>query len=115
MSEKQVGYTLLCIGLLVMSVVVGIAILTFTGRLKPIPLFNIPAPSFNTGSFMPSIPGLPKGNGQDIQLFPTTAFNTMINLGVEYILMLFLLNFGFKLADLGVKLVRPIKISAEKP
>lgn len=111
MTEKQTGYILLVIGVVAMLFAAAIMILTFTGKMHAISLFNIPAPSINTGSFMPSIPGLPTPAGQNIQVIPTAAFNNILNLGVEYLLMLFILNFGFKLGDLGVKLLRPIKIT----
>lgn len=63
---------------------------------------------------MPSIPGLPKTSGTDIEVIPTKPFNDMLNLGIEFMLMSFVMSFGFKLADLGVKLVRPIKITAKE-
>lgn len=114
MQERNFGFGLISTGLLVMVACVIIVIMTFTGNLSPIALFNIPAPSINTSSFMPSIPGLPKATGTDIQMIPTKPFNDMLNLGIEFMLMSFIMSFGFKLADLGVKLVRPIKIVAKE-
>lgn len=111
MQERNTGYMLLSIGIAVMVITVIIAILTFIGILKPIGLFNITSPSFNTASFAPSIPGLPAPTGQDIKIIPTDAFNKLLNLGIEFLLMTFILSFGYKLADLGVKLLRPIKIT----
>lgn len=111
MQERNTGYTLLSVGIAVMVITVLIIILTFIGILKPIGLFNITAPSFNTASLAPSIPGLPAPAGQEIKIIPTDAFNKMLNLGVEFLLMTFILSFGYKIADLGVKLIRPIKIT----
>lgn len=111
MAEKNTGYALLYFGIIVMVITAIVVTLTFVGILNPIPLFNIPAPSFNTGSLMPSIPGLPKAGGQEIQIIPTAGFNKLLNLGIELLLMGFILSFGFKLASLGVNLVRPIKIT----
>lgn len=113
MSEKQVGYFLLAVGIFIMFLAVGIILLTVTNHLSPIQVFNIPAPSFNTASFMPKIPGLPTPEGTDIKIIPTTSFNKILNLGIEFMLMYFVMSFGFKLSDLGVKLVRPIKITAK--
>lgn len=113
MTERNTGYSLLGVGLLIMFIAVGIIILTLTNNMKPISVFNIPAPTLNTASFMPHIPGFPKPTGTDIVLLPTAAFNKLLNIGVEFMLMYFIMSFGFKLADLGVKLIRPIKISAK--
>lgn len=110
MEEKQIGYALLGIGITVMFLSAVIVLLTFTGIIKPVSLFNIPAPTLNTGSFMPQIPGLPKSQGTDIEIFPTESFNLLLNISVMFFLMTFLMSFGFKLADLGVKLLRPIKV-----
>lgn len=109
MSEKNIGYLLLSIGILFMLVSLGIIILTVTGSMSTISVFNIPAPVINTASFMPQIPGLPKPEGSDITILPSAAFNKILNLGVEFMLMYFILSVGFKLSDLGVKLVRTIK------
>lgn len=110
MTEKQTGNTLLIGGIIVMILAVGIIILLFTGRINPIPLLNIPAPTLNTGSLVPNVPGLPKAQGQDIVIIPTKDFNHMLNLGIQFLFMTFIMSFGFKLADLGTKLLRPIKI-----
>lgn len=113
MTEKQIGYMLLLIGITIMCIAVIIVIMLFSGSLKPFPLFNIPAPSFNTGAMMPSIPGLPAAKGETIEVLPTKAFNEMLNLGLQFLLMTFIMSFGFKIADLGIKLLRPIKIETK--
>lgn len=114
MQERNFGFGLLAGGIIIMIIAVIIVLLTFTGVISPIPLFNIPAPSLNTSSFMPSIPGLPKSAGTDIQIIPTKPFNDLLNLGTELLLMGFIVSFGYKLADLGVKLVRPIKVNVKE-
>ncbi len=110
MTERQTGYTLLGIGIAIMCTAVLLVVLLFSGTINPISLFNIPAPSINTGAMMPSIPGLPAAKGENIEILPTKVFNDMLNLGVQFLLMTFIMSFGFKLADLGTKLLRPIKI-----
>ncbi|MGE5042320.1 MAG: hypothetical protein ACM3IJ_05470 [Candidatus Levyibacteriota bacterium] len=114
MEEKGLGYILLTAGLVVMVICVGIIILMFTGNMKPFPVLNIPSPTFNTASFMPEIPGIPKAAGQEIQLIPTDAFNKVLNLGLSVFFLGFVMSFGFRVADLGVKLIRPIKIEAKQ-
>lgn len=110
MTETQTGNILLYSGIGVMGVSVLLVILLFTGTIEPTSLFNIPAPTLNTGSLIPSVPGLPAAQGEKITILPTKDFNNMLNLGVQFLLMTFLMSFGFKLADLGTKLLRPIKI-----
>lgn len=105
MQEKNVGYILLGVGVITMFVAVGVVILTFTGNMAPVSVFNIKAPTIDTSSFVPKL----LGGGQKIEIIPTTAFNKLLNLGIEFLLMTFILSFGFKLADLGVKLVRPLR------
>lgn len=113
MTEKQTGYALLSVGIFIMLVIVVLAIMLFSGSLKPFPLFNIPAPTLDTAAMMPSIPGMPAAPGQKIQIIPTSEFNKMLNLGTQFLLFTFLLSFGYKIADLGIKLLRPIKIEAK--
>lgn len=111
MGEKNLGYVLLCAGLFFMILAVAVIVLTLMNKISPITVFNIPAPTINTSSFMPAIPGLPKSEGADISVLPTDAFNKILNIGAEFMLMYFILSFGFKLSDLGVKMLRPIKIT----
>lgn len=113
MSEKQIGYLLLGIGITVMITALIFVMLMFTGVTKPYMLLNIPSPSLNTANLLPSMPGIPKAAGEKIEIIPTQEFNTILNLSIQFILMTFIMSFGFKLADLGVKLLRPIKIEAK--
>lgn len=96
-----------------MLIIVTIAIMLFSGNLKPFPLFNIPAPTLDTSAMVPQVPGLPSAPGQKIQIIPTSEFNKLLNLGTQFLLLTFLLSFGYKIADLGIKLLRPIKIEAK--
>lgn len=114
MEEKSIGYILLAAGLMVMFFALGFVVLMFTGKMNPIGVLHIPSPTFNTASFMPQIPGIPKAEGQDVQLIPTDAFNKILNLGLNVFFMGFIMSFGFKLADLGIKLLRPIKIETKQ-
>ncbi|HMS22763.1 MAG TPA: hypothetical protein PKA38_03275 [Candidatus Levybacteria bacterium] len=105
MQEKNIGYSLLGVGVITMFIAVGVVILTFTGNMTPVSVFNIAAPTIDTSAFVPKL----LGGGQKIEIIPTTAFNKLLNLSVEFLLMTFVLSFGFKLADLGVKLVRSVR------
>lgn len=113
MNEKYSGYTLLGVGLAVMCGAMLWAILIFVGRMEPIPIIHIPAPTLDTSTLIPKLPlGLtPKGT--TIELIQTAGLNKMLNLGLTLLLTGILISFGHKLADLGVKLVRPIVIEAK--
>lgn len=113
MSEKQIGVGLLGIGIFIMFASVVIVVLLLTGIIKPVKVFDIPAPSINTSSLMPSVPGLPAPKGEKVEILPTAAFSQIINTSIQFLMMTFIMSFGFKLADLGVKLLRPIKIEAK--
>lgn len=113
MSEKNLGYSLLGVGIVIMVAVLLFVIFLFTGVVKPYKMIDIVAPSFNTANLIPSVPGLPKPTGEKIEVIPTATLNHMANLGIQFFLMTFIMSFGFKIADLGVKLLRPIKIEAK--
>lgn len=113
MSERTNGFIFLYSGLLVMLFAFSIVILVFLGKIEPYKFFEIPAPSIDTANLVPSIPGVPKPAGQKIEFLPTKDFNRILNIGITYFLMTFILSFGFKISDLGVKLVRPIKIESK--
>ncbi len=113
MEGKSIGYSLLGAGLFVMLFAVGFVTLMFLGKISPVKVLSIPAPTFNTASMMPDIPGIPKPAGQNVTLIPTDAFNKLLNMGINFFFMGFILSFGFKLADLGIKLLRPVKVEAK--
>lgn len=119
MSEKTSGYILLIIGIITMIFATSQIILVFTGRAKPIKLFNYETESSESaGSFNPqdllkqfqnqteqsSIPSAMP----NVQLIDPKALNDILNLTVYYLIMQFLLSLGFKFASLGIQLLRPI-------
>ena len=113
MPEKNVGYALLGIGILTMFAAFLFIVIIFIGGIDPIPVVNINAPSFDTSALVPQIPGLPAPSASKVELIPASDFNKIINLTTNLFFMGFIMSFGFKLADLGVKLIRPIKIEAK--
>jgi len=111
MQERTTGYALLAVGILIMVISAIIVIMVFTGIMQPVQVFDIKAPTLNTSDIFPQLPG---SRGQELEVVPTEAFNNTLNMTVQFFLMTFLLNLGFKLSDLGVKLVRPIKVEAKE-
>ncbi len=122
MSEKTTGYVLLIIGILLMIFATSQIIMVFTGRATPIKIFKTEESSTQgTGSFNPQelIKQFQDTNTQgsslptqmpNVQLIDTKALNDILNLTVYYLIMQFLLSLGYKLASLGIQLLRPIVV-----
>lgn len=117
MNERVTGYILLIAGLLIMFGALIQVLLVFTGRIDPLPVFSIEAPKLSLSAFMPQLPTgslpLPAGTkDQSFELLPTADFNKMINMSITVFLMGFVLSFGFKIASLGVMMLRPIVVKS---
>ena len=118
MSVKVTGYSLLVVGLLIMAFCVVNMVMVFTNKTKPFSVFNIqPNGSTNTQSLNDLASQLQKNssNGSQAQLpkldiLPPEVLNQILNMTAHLFLMSFILGFGYKLASLGVGLVRPINV-----
>jgi len=118
MGEKVSGYLLLSIGLLIMIICVINIIMVFTNKAKPFSVFNIQSSgSTNTPSLNDLVSQLQKNNpnASSVQLpkldiLSPEVLNQTLNLSTHFFLMSFILGFGYKLASLGVNLVRPINV-----
>lgn len=129
MTEKAVGYTLLAIGIIIMIVASMQAITVFTGKSKPVRIFQSKpvvqqtAPiqktqeelllDIQSGDFS-SI--MNSGMSSGLQSFgiDPNMINDSLNYTVYFFLMQFLLGLGFKLASLGVQMVRPVNVIVRK-
>lgn len=114
MGEKITGYSLLFSGLGIMIFCVVSIIMVFTNKAKPFSYFNIASNnnSNNQGSSFDvngSIP-LPK-----FDLIPPEVLNQTLNLSTQFFLMTFILGFGYKIANLGIQLIRPINVKIKSP
>jgi hypothetical protein len=124
-THLLVGYALLALGVLIMLLSCVQVYRVFTRQTEPMQYFNFPgisidltklAPKVDTSSLdalkkqfnlgVGSQPNTETANATEI--LPGEVLNGPANLGVFLLFMGFLLNFGAKLADLGIKLVRPI-------
>lgn len=89
-------------------------LLVFTGKTNPIPVFSIESPKLSLDAFLPNLPAgvtLPGGStpsNQSIELISTKDFNRLLNMSATIFLMGFVLSFGYKIASLGINLLRPI-------
>jgi hypothetical protein len=121
MSEKITGYSLLFLGIGIMFFCVINIFMVFTNKMEPFSYFNIASSSgegnpLNISNLMKQI----QGGNQDAlntsialpktDLIPSESLNQMLNLSTQFFLMTFILGFGYKLANLGVQLVRPINV-----
>lgn len=116
MSEKFIGYLLLVLGILLIFGSLGGVYAVFTGRIQPYPIFDLPAITLDLSSLM-------EAEGQEAQqlaesganleteLVKGDVLNKPLNLVAYLLFMSFLLNVGFKIATLGVQMVRPIKVT----
>jgi len=128
MDAKTTGYTLLGFGIFIMTFSVVLVILAFTGVIKP--------SYFSTASFTQKenlggndtrtqasnqvstsgeLDQLEQSGSlssllPNINIIPAGALSDMLNLSAHFFLMTFLAGFGYKLAMIGVNLVRPIVI-----
>lgn len=92
--------------------------MVFTNKAKPFSVFSIQS----NGST--SVPGLNdlvsqlqknNPNASQVQLpkmdiLPPEVLNQTLNLSTHFFLMTFILGFGYKLASLGIQLIRPINV-----
>jgi hypothetical protein len=114
MSEKIIGYLLLFTGILAM---IGSALgvyFVFSGRYDTYQLFNLPAITLDLSGLMqaenPDMV-LPTEANLETELVKSDVLNKPLNLIAHILFMGFLVNVGFKIATLGVQMIRPIKVN----
>jgi hypothetical protein len=100
MSEKIIGYLLLTmgVGIIILTLLNGYGI--FSGTLQPVPFFNFSPISLDLGATKQELL-----SGRDL--------SQSTNFFLHLILLGFFANIGFKLASLGIQLLRPIKIEVK--
>lgn len=118
MDTKTSGYALLFVGLTIMVFTVILVILAFTGAIHPSYFGNLfenvtPAPK-NI-----DLNSLSQGGSLDLSsltsslnIIPPGVLDRTLNLTAHFLLMTFIGGFGYKIAMLGVNLLRPIVIKS---
>jgi len=114
MSEKFVGYLLLILGLLLMALPAFNIYQVFTKQVQPISLFELQGVSLNIADYLPSDPLRKPGTVPPTELIPASDLNFISNLTAHYLLMSFFIGVGFKVASLGITLLRPIEVRVDK-
>lgn len=107
--EKIIGYLLLLIGLSVIVFSAFSVINVFKGRSQPYNLFSLPAISMNL-SKLAGQPVPPEANLEQ-ELVAADIINKPTNLIAHLLFMGFITTVGFKIAQLGIMLVRPVKVN----
>jgi hypothetical protein len=118
MSEKISGYLLLGLGLGLMLFSIFSVYMVFTGQSKPVDLFHLNSSSFNFSALTSALSSqytLPNQKSATTtatptEILPMAAINDMSNLSIHYFLFAFLAGVGYKIASLGIQLLRPIQI-----
>lgn len=117
MDTKTTGYVFLGVGILIMMVTVVLVILAFTNVIHPtyfsvsprntnsITAPNVDLNSLNEGG-QPNLSALMPS----LNIIPPGALDDALNLSAHFFLMTFIGGFGYKLAMIGVNLIRPIVI-----
>lgn len=114
MTEKILGYVLIVLGLSVIFYSAFDVYSVFTGAKPPISPFKLSGISLDLGSLVagPEQQQELKASGASLksELISSEVLNQPLNLTFHLLLMGFIASAGYKLASLGVMLVRPIKV-----
>ncbi len=119
MGEKITGYLLLIAGLVVMFYCGYNVYQVLTRKSQPVQFFNFKGISINTnqiltGSLPPELKQYiqqdSSTSGQISEIVPAQILNDSSNLFAHFMLMGFFTSIGYKIASLGVMLVRPVVV-----
>ena len=116
MSEKIIGYLLLGAGILIILLSGLNAYTILTKSSQPVNLLNLPALSLDLNQLLAgALPAevrnqLPKSPASTTELFPASGLNFIVNLSLHLLLLGFFVSAGYKIAQLGVQLLRPINV-----
>lgn len=119
MKERVLGYILLTIGILIMAFSVYFVYLVVSNRITPFTVFQ---PKQSVGSENRTITenqlsdprAIAAMQQQIITEVLDSQINKSMNLGTTLVFVYFLMLFGFRVASLGVQLMRPIEVKLNK-
>ncbi len=123
-ADKVIGYILLAGGVLMIIVPIFLVAGVLTGKSKPPQVFNFEAPSFDIplsqqqlqipdSAKVPAGLNLTQSGSQKAKIIPDDVFNASLNISVYYLLMLFIGSSGSKIAGIGVRLIKDIKVQVK--
>lgn len=124
-SDKFLGYLLLFIGLLIIIVSTISVIRVLDGKVQAPEVFDIEAPTIPLPQYGSNIK-IPEGTNPPegistaqvqptggIKLIPDDVFNRILDISVYYLAMMFLASTGSKIAVIGVKLIKDLKVQTK--
>lgn len=121
MTEKVTGYALLVVGLLIIFYSAINIYSVFTKKSKPVQLFNLPGISLDVGGGLGGIElppeaeqlgiKLPEQSQTKQQIISPDLINDSSNLFAHVIFMGFISSIGFKIAQIGATILKPLKIT----
>ena len=121
MSEKIIGYILLCVGIVVIALSGYSVYAVFTKQAEPVKLFNFKGIGIDvnqviSNSLPPEIAQMVTKNQkpQSTEIISADILNETSNFVAHYILMGFIASLGFKIATLGTTLVRPVVVKLKE-
>ena len=120
MGEKVLGYILIALGVIVMLLATFSVYQVFTNKSQPVNIFNLPGISIDMSDLVGSdlsseeMAQLREQKSLKTDLISPEIINKPLNLIAHILFMGFILNVGFKVAALGVGLVRPINVKLGK-
>lgn len=90
-----------------------------TGKSKPPQVFNTEAPSFEIPLDIPKDAktstglNISQSGSQKAKIISDEVFNATLNISVYYLLMFFITSAGSKIAGIGIKLIKDIKVQVK--
>ena len=122
MPEKIVGYLLLASGLIVILFSGFSVYQVFTKKLEPVQLFNFDGIAVDLGGAITSMVPADQqeaartqiGDKAKQEIIPNTLINDTSNLAAHLFLMGFIASIGYKIASLGIQMIRPIVVKVRE-
>ena len=121
MKEKVIGYSLLTVGILIILYAAFSVYSVFTKKQNPVEVLNLPGISLDLSGFVggdlspEERAAMEKSNvNTKAELISPEVLNTPLNYTFHILFMGFIASIGFKIANLGTLLVRPIKVNLKE-
>lgn len=110
MDTKLSGYLLLASGLALIIFSLVSVYLVFTAQHQAPQLFNQAGISFDLGKMLTGNLSQLSASGSSTEILSADTINRSTNLFVYLVFMSFVSGAGFKIATLGIQLLRPIEV-----
>lgn len=112
-SEKIIGYLLLLTGIIIILYAVINIYQVFSGKATPIELFASDGISLDLAAIVGE-GKLPSEGNFKTEIISPDILNTSLNIFAHIFFMGFIVNVGFKIANLGTLLIRPINVKLKE-